>query len=126
MHPGWRKKLILPSTVTSPTILKSSALFCTHIRFVFLGPEPAYTLPKIFTVSPSFLSWVPQATLLPLQLKPSPGPGSWFLQKIGFLQLSQPAPLAPFHPLKSPRQFVDSAEFRPPASDYNCASDCQG
>lgn len=53
-------------------------------------------------------------------------PGSWFLQRMGYVQLSQPAPLAPFHPLKSPRQFVDSTECRPPASDYNFASDCQG
>lgn len=126
MYLGWRKELILLSTVTPCTILKSFALFCTHIQFVFLDPEPAHTLPKIFIASPSFLSWVLQATLLPLQRKPSPGPGSWFLQRTGYLQLSQPAPLAPFHPLKSPGQFVDSTEFRPPESDYSCASDCQG
>lgn len=94
--------------------------------FFFLDPDPV-TLCSRFPI-PSFsfvMCHASHPAALPAEAQP--WPRERFLQRTGYFR-SPPHPSAPvlFHLLKSPQQFVDDTEFRPPASDYSCAFDCQG
>lgn len=127
MLPRWRKE---PDISEHEEHLLPYLLFLLLSAFIssffFLDPDPV-TLCSRFPI-PSFsfvMCHASHPAALPAEAQP--WPRERFLQRTGYFRSPpHPSALVLFHLLKSPQQFVDDTEFRPPASDYSCAFDCQG